>query len=670
MSFKKFREDYIDPRVQHLLKTGMLFKLKVEDDSAWLSYLGAFESAEERQSHTCNCCKSFIRNFAMVVSLDENGNRYTIWDVNPGGLYQKPCEELQKLAMTLPIEGVYTPVQATFSSDTTRATTPEGQIISWNHFYVKIPQSQMLSPTRASHFNSGKDVFLRGLQEIPTSILQLIVDLVAQGSLRDGPAYINKVQAFLKASKEFNKLPADKRNDWAWSKVREDGLVRFRNEVIGTLAVALSEGEDLTSACLSFNKKVDPANFKKATVPVTPQQRKDAIKLVDELGCEASFLRRPARLGDVIGSEILYANSVAGEVVPVSIFDNIKTTKGPRSKSILEGAVEIGIEKFMKEILPTTTGIKVFLDNQHEGNLFTMFCPTVESPNIFNYNNNFSFTTSGNLAGKSAIAQAVKDQGGQTGVLRTSIMWSDELSASDDSDLDLHCTEPNGERIYFGHKKSLKTGGNLDIDIRVPSSHKRNGHKVVENITFPALNKMVDGVYKFFVNQFSANNSQGFSAEIEVEGVIYSYSYPNAVQQNKNVQIAEVTLEKGKFSIKHLLKESAQSKVLYGLETQEFHQCSLVCLSPNHWGENKVGNKHYMFALKGCKADRPLRTFHTVDLHAKLEPIRKVIDYLGYEVQVTPEGDQLSGLCFNATVRDSVYVEVAGSHKRIMKLIF
>lgn len=114
---------------------------------------------------------------------------------------------------------------------------------------------------------------------------------------------------------------------------------------------------------------------------------------------------------------------------------------------------------------------------------------------------------------------------------------------------------------------------------------------------------MPEGEYICKIHNWSFRNSGGRGkAEIAFEGNIFQYEYP-ATKNKEWVEIARVTLKNGKFSISHSLPVvGEQSKDIYGLETNQFHKVNLVCLSPNHWEENNVGNKHYFFMLDGCKS--------------------------------------------------------------------
>jgi hypothetical protein len=288
-----------------------------------------------------------------------------------------------------------------------------------------------------------------------------------------------------------------------------------------------------------------------------------------------------------------------------------------------------------------------------------------DSKRMFKWDNNFSWTFNGNLAGKSQIKEAVKTAGGKVdGVLRCSISWNEDGKSV--CDFDLHAIEPNRNEIYYGHNKGVSSrsqlSGFLDVDMVRPSKMG------VENITWVDRSRMMDGKYKFFNKNFDGGTNTGFKAQIEFDGEIFDYEYNGNARGDIN--IATVTLKNGVFTIEHHLPETSSSRSVWGLDTNEFHKVNLVSLSPNHWGGNNVGNKHYLFMLDGCKSDTSLRSFHNENLNSDLLQHRKVTEVLGVTTMLEPTGKQLCGLGFNATVKDELILKLSGSFKRTIKVKF
>jgi hypothetical protein len=495
-------------------------------------------------------------------------------------------------------------------------------------------------------------------------------DLINQGSLLDGQTHLYKVEQFIPLKKEYDNIPTDKKDNWCWVNSYKLQFAKFKNELIGVLCSELAEGKELNEACQAWNKRVDPANYMKASAPITKRQIEEARKFVEENGYSESFDRRFVNIDDIKASEIKHINVGKGELKSVSIFDNVKSTSTRHKRSEFDGVEEVTIEKFMQDILPTCTSVEAYLINKHSSNLVSLTTANnKESKPIFKWDNNYSWTFNGNLAGKSLIKEAVQTKGGKVdGVLRFSIMWA-ENDPSDDSDLDAWCSQPNGYNIGFTSKIDRQTTGNLDVDIQRPTGY--NNKNIVENITWSSLSKMPNGTYKFWVNQFADRGSKGFKAEIEFNGETYTYEYNKRV--SGDVHVAEVQLNNGEFTIKHVLPESTiSSKELYGLSTNEFHKVNLVCLSPNHWNENNIGNKHYFFMLDGCKCPTSIRSFHAENLIPELAQHRKVLEVLGNTTMIEPNSNvkQLSGLGFNATIKDELIVRLQGSFKRIIKIKF
>jgi len=704
--------DKMQKQFTEMSKTGKLFRVEMTGQEVWDLYLKSFGKdpifrSPESSEHNCNHCKNFLRRYGNIVTVSEDYKIITIFDFEIEGEYAPVSEALSKAIKKSKITEVFfetfdslnklpyekcsksnSKFQLGTASNVKQYTKEEaekygvvkaGEIMKFDHLHLFVEKTFVDVSGKSvealmAEYREPKNVFQRGMEEISLDTLELVRDLINQGSLLDGQTHLYKIEQMIPLKKEYDDLSKSQRDNWCWVKSYKLPFAKFRNELMGTLCTELSEGKEINEACQTWNKRVDPKNYMKTTAPITKKQIDEAKKYVEENGYVESFDRRFATIDDIKVSEILHSNVGKGEIKSVSIFDGVKSTSTRHKRNEFDGVEEVGIEKFMKDILPTCTSIEVFLKNTHEANMASL--TTANNPDskpIFKWSNNYSWTFNGNLAGKSQIKEAVKSHGGKVdGVLRFSIMWA-EGDASDNSDLDAWASEPNGNKIGFstGFRKdsgNVRTpmSGQLDIDIRVPSEYSHKN--IVENIVWDNQSKMKKGVYKFWVNQYSDRGSKGFKAEIEFDGEIYSYEYNRRV--SGNVQVAEVTLDENGFSIKHLLPESHSSKEIYGLETNQFHKVNLICLSPNHWGDNQVGNKHYFFMLDDCKCPSKIRSFHNENLIPELAAHRKVLEVLGATQMIESKDKQLSGLGFNATVRDEVIVKLSGTHKRTIKIKF
>ena len=697
----------IQAQFDKMCATGKLFRANTTGREVWKLYLEGFGKDEtfrdpESGVHNCNHCNNFVKRYGNIVALDDKFRLISIFDVETTEEYQASMDAMADAVKTSGIANIFfetfnelnslpyekvTKNQEVFRlgiNENHKIYTPDeakafgvveaGRAYTFNHMYLDLPARFVATTSESiesiqARYRSNKEVFKRAMDEIPLATLELVRDLINQGSLLNGDAHVHKIEEIIPLKKAYDEVPIKARDSWCWNTSYKLAFAKFKNELIGVLCSELAEGEELNKACQSWNKRVDPANYMKAVAPITENQKKEAKKFVEENGYVESFNRRHAVLDDIKVTEIKHMNIGDGNIEEISIFDNVKPKKSQHKRNEFKGIEEVGIERFMEKILPMCTSVEAFVENKHEGNFVSM--TTIkddECKPIFKWDNPYSWTYKGNLAGKSQIKEAVKSQGGAVdGVLRFSIMWSEH--DGDNSDLDAHCKEPGGNEIYFSNTVSRISGGNLDIDITQPLSHRnRTGKDVVENITFPNISKMQDGVYKFFVHQYAARGSRGFKAEIEFDGEIYSYEYPKAV--SGNVQVAWVTLKDGQFSISHKLEATNSNKDIYGIETNNFHKVNLLCLSPNHWGENNVGNKHYFFMLDKCKSEGSMRSFHSENLIPELAAHRKVLEVLGAVNMLEPADKQLSGLGFNATVRDEVILRLAGNFKRTIKVKF
>jgi hypothetical protein len=443
---------------------------------------------------------------------------------------------------------------------------------------------------------------------------------------------------------------------------------KIKNHSIGTFLTDLSEGMDLDPALRRHENVVAPANYKRSSTPATRKQIEAAEAMMVENGLMGAIRRRHASLDDITVNNTLFVNREASVRVAGSIFDDLKAETGSTGKKDLGKVEEIGIDKFISDVLPRANSLDFYLENDHAGNLVSLIAPEdVSAPSLFKWGNSFGWAYTGNVA--DSIRETVKAHGGNVnGVLRFSIIWSEDGENNDD--FDAHCKTPGGDHIYFGYMRDSITGGNLDIDYTQPV-YQCKGRAAVENIYFPSLSKLTEGEYVFYVNNYSDRGGKtGFRAELEFNGQLHQFEWPHALKQGQNVEVVRVKYsKKDGFTITKSLASKVATRKIWDLDTNNFHPVLIAMNSPNYWdGVDGIGNKHYFFMLKGAVNGDSPNGFFNEFLKQEFNEHRKVFEMLGSKMSVAHSDDQLSGVGFSSTKRASFIVKVGGSVNRTLKV--
>lgn len=649
-----------------------LFITDADGAALWDTYLNSFPAGsnpiyQTRTEHDCSCCRHFIKSIGGVVNIVD-GKIVTLWDFKVDGPYQEVADAMAAYVRGRAVDNVYLHTERIVGNASSRQLLEDKSVKTWDHYFVNLPASAVANKTaigpargdsRVSH-----DVMKRSLSEITLDSVQTTLDLIAQNSLYRGEEHKFAVDEFRKIQARFEKLTDDTARDlFVWEHMGgvHESVARIRNTVIGTLLIDLSEGKDLEDAVKSYEQKVAPTNYKRPTALVTKAMIAQAQKTVDELGLTTALERRYATLDDLTVNNILFADRATKKAM--NVFDEIAAGTAVDIRKL--GKVEeITIGDFISKVLPTAQAVEALFENRHAGNLVSLIAPVDPTARqLFKWPNGFSWSYTGDLA--DSIKERVKQAGGSvTGYFRASLAWYNY------DDLDLHLTGPSGLHIGFQSKVDRGSGGALDVDMNAGSGHTRSA---VENIAFPSRDRMAEGEYTLYVNQFCQREKKdvGFELEMEFDGATHSFSWPNALSTQQNVVVCKFRYSrKDGFTIVESLPSKLSSKTLWGLPTQTFHKVRVVTLSPNQWDGREIGNRHFFFMLDGCRNEGTARGFFNEFLGEALTPHRKVLEIVGARMQTSESDQQLSGIGFSSTQRNHLLCRVTGSFARVVKILF
>ncbi len=96
-----------------MCSAGKLFRVKLTGREIWDLYINSFTEEENpifrdpnSSTHDCNLCKNFIRRYGNIVSLDENFNIVSIFDIEDKE-YERTLDVLSKSIRNSEIENVF-----------------------------------------------------------------------------------------------------------------------------------------------------------------------------------------------------------------------------------------------------------------------------------------------------------------------------------------------------------------------------------------------------------------------------------------------------------------------------------------------------------------------------------------------------------------------------------
>lgn len=641
-----------------------LFYVDIDRTEIFEKYLSYFPE-EEKQEHNCNACKSFLRQFGGIVSIEE-GKVVSIFD--------NVVPQLAGYIKSRPVTDV-------FVSETAKAGTDKNFDSKHNmtrrHFFLSVPNKFVKKvkdiPTVHSQARDDKSVLKRSLDELSLDATETVLELIAQNSLYRGNEQEGLLKKFVLLQRQYKKVCEQEasaleageytyyRDNFCWTASVEYGTVvsRIRNTAVGTLLIDLSGGMDLDQAVTRWEKVMAPTNYKRPTALVTPKMVEQAKETLNTLGLLEALERRYATEADLRVCDILYKDKPQGVT---DIFGQMvkETTVNAKTLTKVE---EIGIEDFLANVVPTAKEISVLLENNHLPKMVSLVTSiNPEGPSLFKWNNNFSWSYVGAVT--DSIKERVKEAGGNVeGELRTSLSWHNS------DDLDIHVIEPNGQRIYFGARYG-STGGQLDVDMN--AGYTQNSVNPVENIIWADKNKLKEGKYQVEVNNFCKRGTKnpGYTIQVECQGQTFDFESEKSPSSGSTHKVCTFTYSKANgVTFDKDVKSNVITKEQWGLKTNQFHKVTHMLLSPNHW-EAKTGNKHYFFMLEGCKSTETPRPFFNEYIKEELQQHRKVFEILGSKVKIEESNNQLSGIGFSDTQPSAMIVKVKGKFDRLLRVKF
>lgn len=644
------------------MSKGELYTVDVSGDKMWESYLAAFPEGtdpmfRERTEHDCSCCRNFIRNFANVVSIKDN-KVTSIWDIKTDGLdhpYDVVSKKLSEIVHNAKIDGIYRTEQRKYGQESSNEVLENGTVRKWNHFYVDIANQHFNkeAATEKGKARSDFDVSLRSLEDIAVENVDITLELIKDNNLYRGEESKSALTNFKKVKQTFDKTKEEFKHNYVWSLIGSPSTryhARIRNTAIGTMLLDIDE-KGLEDAVKAFESMMAPTNYRRPKALVTKAMLEKAAKDVEQMGFSESLARRLAVMSDIDVNDVLWAGAEMQNAKISNAFTDL--IEAADSKFDKNNVTQIDIDAFLKGVASKAGKLEVLMTSSLKNNLVTVTAPVnADSKGMFKWNNKFGWSYVGNIT--DSITERVSKAGGDINAkLRFSLAWDNS------DDLDLHSITPHGH-VYYGTKMGI-----LDVDA--------NAFTVVDNpVENQAFRDPINGSYEIRVNNFRMRNSsnQGYTLLVADPSGIREFS-STISPANQTSDTFKFTVKDGVATLvsapKHVT-HTGKVEETWNISTEKFINVRTVMNSPNHWGDNAEGHKHWFFVLSDCKIEEPMRGYYNEFLVDELREHRKTFELVASKTMCDVSDEQLSGVGFVKAREQSVFVRVDG--KKVFKVTF
>lgn len=336
-------------------------------------YLDSFHSADERQHHTCHCCRQFIERFGNLVVIDpETGKQQSaIW---PDSSYDFPAE-YQGAATDLRYEVAHAKVDGVFVAKEKTWGTPEAG--GFSHFHLKPPASllhrdRLLTPYQVmAQKKQDFGTLSHGLADFTMETVKTAMSLLETDSLYRSEKVVGPARFLLNLHALIDGIKNRAlRSNLIWLAVAlaPVGFATPRSSMVGTLLEDIAEGMSFETVKRRFASKMHPLQYQRPQAPTRAGNIAQAEKIVEQLGIANSLKRRFARLDEM---RLLWSPKAKVEQPKAGgVFSHLMQSERAAPQLTAKfGAITWA--KFASKVLPTAERISVLL----EGNM--NFCGVV-----------------------------------------------------------------------------------------------------------------------------------------------------------------------------------------------------------------------------------------------------------------------------------------------------
>lgn len=344
-----FKAAIADPDVRlFYVEVGVKSKDADADDELSLplfdQYLAHIHPSQ-RQVHTCNKCRSFMKKFGGLVYISKKGKiKSALWNEEGyEGPYEDVIATLRMEVESQQIKGVFYSKESELGEETTGGTYFNEPV--WHHLSVKLPKRMLHSNPLLSARQQmaakreGYKHIVRAVSDFPIDLVNKSIALLESGQLFRADAVLPSAKFLQETLLERAGATGNlSRSNLLWKRVASspDPFLSPSSHMIGTLLKDMQKGLSIKEIKATFADKMAPDKHLRAQKAPKAGNIRQAEDVISKLNAAGALERRFARLDEIVAQWTpldLRAKNV--ESAPGAVFSHLK----PRGATLPSGTL-------------------------------------------------------------------------------------------------------------------------------------------------------------------------------------------------------------------------------------------------------------------------------------------------------------------------------------------
>lgn len=372
----------VELRFATAVAAGKFFDTDAHPELLWSAYLNGLPS-QEKQFHTCHCCRNFIQRYGDLVVIAEDGGIFpAMWSISAPGIYADSFAAMHKLVAKARVIGPFLAKESVWGQPRTG---------DWTHLSVMPPathiyrEGALTAGQRMAEMRENFKNVITALGEFKAPLLDEAIRVLESDALSRSEKFLAPVK-WLRALHDRPKGRAGENFLWRAIADAPDGYCHPRSSVVAPLLGDIALTLPFAEIKKRFEAMLHPLRYQRPQAAPKAGNIVAAEALVEKLGLERSLYRRFARLEDlqtVWRPRLMEERNVGG------VFGHLRA-KAEAAPSITLPTATMTWEKFARTTLPNAERIEMF--TPAHGAFIGMTAPVhADAPPLFKWDNGIAW---------------------------------------------------------------------------------------------------------------------------------------------------------------------------------------------------------------------------------------------------------------------------------------